>query len=127
MKENEFAKEIEALHVHQRRNEATNNANKQPSSSDNTSSTAMNDTDATPAQNQDNPNAQTSDEQQREETALPQNEPLLQPPPIDNTASVPWISDPVIHAIIVTLAAIVFLLYQRMLCIVQELKGLEHS
>mmetsp|Transcript_2468 Transcript_2468/g.3883 ORF Transcript_2468/g.3883 Transcript_2468/m.3883 type:complete len:229 (-) Transcript_2468:618-1304(-) len=63
MKENEFAKEIEALHVHQRRNEATNNANKQPSSSDNTSSTAMNDTDATPAQNQDNPNAQTSDEQ----------------------------------------------------------------
>jgi len=63
MKENEFAKEIEALHVHQRRNEATNNANKQPSSSDNTNSTAMNDNDATPAQNQDNPNAQTSDEQ----------------------------------------------------------------
>jgi len=125
--ENKFAKEIEALHAHQRRNEASNSTNAPKPSSDGAAGTATNDDEDTPAQNQDSPNAQTSDEQQREETALPQNEPLLQPPPIDNTASVPWISDPVIHAIIVTLAAIVFLLYQRMLCIVQELKGLEHS
>jgi len=125
--ENKFAKEIEALHAHQRRNEASSSTNAPKPSSDDAAGTATNDDEDTPAQNQDSPNAQTSDEQQREETALPQNEPLLQPPPIDNTASVPWISDPVIHAIIVTLAAIVFLLYQRMLCIVQELKGLEHS